>query len=159
MTLSGGETAWEDSSVVGGALGAKGCYTIHYETGDDWPVNVRWTMLVRTSDSSGGSGLLQHSQKRMVVAGERDRVEPGACGAAGCDAVGAAGGGQGRGRGWGRAGGVRAASGGGIHPLYSVTVDLRPSSAPFAMQSDRAHIWVKLTKRLIRWTPEIPMKL
>ena len=53
VTLSGGETAWEDSSVVGGALGAKGCYTIHYETGDDWPVNVRWTMLVRTSDSSG----------------------------------------------------------------------------------------------------------
>ena len=61
VTLSGGETAWEDSSVVGGALGAKGCYTIHYETGDDWPVNVRWTMLVRTSDSSGGSALLQHA--------------------------------------------------------------------------------------------------
>ena len=66
VTLSGGETAWEDSSVVGGALGAKGCYTIHYETGDDWPVNVRWTMLVRTSDGSGGSGWLQHSQKQIV---------------------------------------------------------------------------------------------
>ena len=87
--LSGGETAWEDSSVVGGALGAKGCYTIHYETGDDWPVNVRWTMLVRTSDSSVGSAAPQ-SAAVLVSAGERDRIEPGACGAAGCDVVGAA---------------------------------------------------------------------
>ena len=88
VTLSGGETAWEDSSVVGGALGAKGCYTIHYETGDDWPVNVRWTMLVRTGDSSVACcGILS---KAIVAAGERDRVEPGACGAAGCDVVGAA---------------------------------------------------------------------
>ena len=65
VTLSGGETAWEDSSVVGGALGAKGCYTIHYETGDDWPVNVRWTMLVRTGDSSVACcGILSKANRR-----------------------------------------------------------------------------------------------
>ena len=66
MTLSGGETAWEDSSVVGGALGAKGCYSIHYETGDDWPVNVRWTMLVRTSDSSVACcSILSKANRRL----------------------------------------------------------------------------------------------
>ena len=83
------------------------------------------------------------SQKRIVAAGERDRVEPGACGAAGCDAVGAAGGGRGRGR--GRAGGVRAASGGGIHPLYSVNAFglLQPSvllpAVPLAPRGGEAY--------------------
>ena len=40
VSLSGGETSWEDSSVVGGSLGAKTVYTVFYETTDPWPVAV-----------------------------------------------------------------------------------------------------------------------